>query len=58
MTTNNSISAFLGLIVRSFSVRKDRREPPIHKKRTPPRSMTPAEVEYYNKHKHLNGLYN
>lgn len=57
MTTMKQIAMMLGLIGRSFKVQKTNR-PDISTKRVPPRSMTPAERDYYSIHKNLNGFYN
>lgn len=56
MTIIRQIAFMLGLASRSFginTVHKQQR-PDISEKRRPPRSMTPEEKEFYDKHKHLN----
>lgn len=57
MTAINQILKMLGLVARSFAPTKKKR-PDISEKRTPPRSMTPAEKDWYAVHKNLNGFYN
>lgn len=57
MTAINQILKMIGLVVRSFTAIKKER-PDISEKRTPPRSMTPAEKDWYAVHKNLNGFYN
>lgn len=56
MTALNQILKILGLTQRSFKIKSTNR-PDISEKRTPPRSMTPAEKDWYTIHKNLNGFY-